>query len=420
MNKFPVIFILFILLIPLRAIAAIHYVSGAGGTNWAASTAIETPCNITTAFSNAAAGDLVYLRGGDLTVTSSLSTSHSGSGDAEENRIIFKAYPGETPVIVSNSLGSCPVVYIDHQYITFDGISFESSNLGNGWSILYIGNTSNGYYTDIVNCTFSIFSYVGTDNTACITLQSTRAHYAYVYNCTLIGPGGAVVESRTNFAGIIYSGGGNVGSKVLKNDISGVTSAIYSKHANADTAISGAEIAYNYLHDNYADWYGNPVYINFHDNLCISPYGIDLGDNGGGAQGNNNTINHNTVTPKGIYLKSPSEGPITGCIITNNIFKTKTTETYYGDTESLNTWDYNMYGDDSAIGAHDLGTTNPTFVGGGSPSSISDYALTTESAGYQACADSTDMGADVSLVGVFGAQTQNHGGGSFSGMGNHR
>ena len=42
----------------------------------------------------------------------------------------------------------------------------------------------------------------------------------------------------------------------------------------------------------------------------------------------------------------------------------------------------------------------PTFVGGSTPSTIAGYALANGSNGILAASDGTDMGADVSIVGV--------------------
>jgi len=206
--------------------------------------------------------------------------------------------------------------------------------------------------------------------------------------------------------GIQYLGGNNVGTKILKNTFYDNYLGIYIKHANADTSETGAEIAYNYMYDNTHGMYGVPVYVNYHDNLLV---GCDFmfGDNGGGISGHYSTINHNTVygTGKGIYLISQGSdvsgdtGAIHGMTITNNIFTAKTTESYAaGNTQTLQSWDYNMYGDDAAIGAHDLGMTTPTFSGGANPTTVAGYSLTSESGGYHAGSDGKDMGADVTLV----------------------
>jgi hypothetical protein len=69
-----------------------------GNGTWANSTNINTPCSISTAFSKAMAGDTVYFRGGEYKVGAGVSYSPANSGTAE-NPIIFRACPGEVPVI---------------------------------------------------------------------------------------------------------------------------------------------------------------------------------------------------------------------------------------------------------------------------------------------------------------------------------
>ena len=46
------------------SMAATHYVSPSGNHSWVESINIDTPCSVSTAMSNASAGDAVYFRGG--------------------------------------------------------------------------------------------------------------------------------------------------------------------------------------------------------------------------------------------------------------------------------------------------------------------------------------------------------------------
>ena len=385
-KKIPIL-LFFVLFLAVKSFAADHYASPTGSASWANSTSIEQPCSLETARTNANAGDTVYLRGGTYTISSTWQTVNAGSGDDDSQRIIFKAYTGETPEFVSSGLGN--TIEVEDSYWTFDGITFTASNMtDHDHGIIRVGDNSTASYLKIVNCTVELVSSAGHDNIACISLQANRCNGAYIYNNRIIG-----VEPGSDYnCGIQYLGGGAVGVKILNNEISYCRLGITVKHANGDASIGAAQIKYNWIHDCTYGIYGQPTYITIENNITNF---ILLGDNGGGA---NSLFNHNTVYPtSGIELWSPSEGPVEDCTFTNNIFPTKTT---YGSTEALNTWDYNMYGDDAAIGAHDIGTSSPTFVGGASPSTIAGFALTSESAGYQACADGSDMGADVSLVGV--------------------
>lgn len=383
-----------------------HFTSPSGSASWASSTNILTPCSIATAFSNAAAGDTVFLRGGDYVLPTGndqyhLATGNSGNSGA---RIIIQKYESEIHKIIANGLED--TFYIQRQYWTFDGLTVESDNVPDtSAGIFSLGDNISANYTHIINCNLWLKRSTGRDNISVIRLQSDRANYVRILNNVIRGQG-RESDSRLN-SGVNYLGGGNVGTKVLNNEIYDCMNGVFVKHANADSFIGEAEIAYNYIHDCY--WpesilgtgggiYGNPVYIDIHDNLTNI---INLGDNGGGPQGNNCLINHNTaIEPAGLRLRSPSsEGPIHDCDITNNVFPTKTTDDYGGSTEDVNTWDYNMYGDDPAIGPNDLGNTSPTYVGGSNPSTILGYALTSSSPGYLAGSDGKDFGADVSLVG---------------------
>jgi hypothetical protein len=51
--------------------------------------------------------------------------------------------------------------------------------------------------------------------------------------------------------------------------------------------------------------------------------------------------------------------------------------------------------------------SSPIFIGGASPATIADYALAPDSPGKHAASDSTDMGADISRVGIGVSSTGN-------------
>lgn len=366
--------------------AADHYASPTGSDTWANSTSVSTPCSITTAFSSAVAGDTVYLRGGTYAMgSSSLTTTNAGSIG---NQIVIENYSGETPSLTFSGVNEA--IAVEDPYWTFKGLTITAVTSNADAGLFRVGENSDANHVRIENCNLTVSSTNSHDNVAAVSLQADRANYAYIYNNIIVATQG------TNYTyGIIYLGGGNIGTQVLRNEISGGQHGIYVKHRNLDASLGDAEIKYNYIHGCINGVYGNPQYIEIEHNISNH---ILLGDNGGLTQGHNNLINHNTIIESGgIELWSPSEGPITDCTITNNIFPTKTT---YGSTESLNTWNYNMYGDDAAIGANDVGTSSPSFVDGLTPSSVAGYALTAESPGYQDGSGGTDIGVDVSLVGA--------------------
>lgn len=371
------------------ALAATHYCSPTGSASWANSTSISTPCSITTAFSNAAAGDVVYLRGGTYSVGSSLNTGQAGTGDAEANRVVFRAYTGEAPDVVCSS-GVSPCVQQEHNYWWFDGISFHGSNFSAGEGIIKVGENGTANYLKVTNCTLHITSAASQDNVDCIILQANRSNYAYIYSNTFIGPG-------TNSLGAVCQlGGGNVGTKILNNVVHDFNVGFYTKHMNGDTSLaSGAEWAYNHLYNITGDgcFIGIPGYINIHDNVCVATgQATYFGLNGGGSNGTNSVISHNTIVGK--FYAANENGGMINYTIRNNIISSY--EMYGG---SGNSWSYNMYRSGSAIGTHDLANTSPTYVGGSSPTTITGFALATGSNGKAAGSDGADMGANTALVG---------------------
>jgi len=50
------------------AVAGTYYVSPTGSASWPACTNISTPCSVSSSFTNAVAGDIVYFRGGTYQV----------------------------------------------------------------------------------------------------------------------------------------------------------------------------------------------------------------------------------------------------------------------------------------------------------------------------------------------------------------
>jgi hypothetical protein len=391
------IFIVFSL-VPVFVWADTHWVSPSGAAAWANCTG-STPlsgasaCSLSTAFSNATAGDLVYLRGGTYnTGTTEFDTAHAGTGDAENKRVVFRAYSGETPNIVSTYGRS--TIFVDHQYWWFDGLSIHHSGISSGDSgIIKVGESGNGSYVKITNCHLHITGSSTADNVDCIILKTNYSSYALVQNNNLEGFG------TSSCGGVIYLSTGNVGSKILNNEIHNLGVGIYCKHVNGDTSFSsGAEWAYNYIYgigpSNDGGFLGLPGWINIHDNIVVNATATNFGINGGGPNGTNCLINHNTFHGGKFTAKNESGGMI-NYNIKNNIIRNR--EIYGG---SGNTWSYNMWTNDTALGSHDLGNTSPTYVGGANPTTIAGFALAAGSKGKNYGDDGKDLGADVSRVGV--------------------
>lgn len=374
-----------------KSFAANHYVSPNGNASWSNSTNISAPASLATAFANATAGDLVYFRGGIYTTSGNHYTSHSGTGDAENQRVVFRAYPGETPNIVNTNTGQGTFM-IEHNYWWFDGLTIHSTfnNAAAGdRGVIYAGYNQPTTGLKVTNCHL-VIDYTATgDNVDCCLLKSTTN--ALIQNNLLEGYAGNIA------GGVIFFNG--IGNKVLNNEIKNIGIGIYQKHPNCDTGFeTGIEFAYNYVHDigasNDGGFLGQGSYINLHDNIVVNSSGFAMiwGSDGGNicAQGHGMLFNHNTF--RGTVLTSELGMP--DAIFKNNILSSYVFESAHG------TWDYNIYNSGSALGAHDQGNTSVTFVGGATPATISGYALTSNSNGYLDGDDGKDLGADISLVGI--------------------
>ena len=206
-----------------------------------------------TAFASAVAGDLVYLRGGSYTVTtSSLTTAHSGTGTgntgiaddnpatSSANRIIFRAYTGETPIIsCSNVAGTSGgnIVTIQNPYWWLDGITFTGSNLNkSGNRLVQVGEPYAAQYVEVTNCIFNLLSSTSTDNISCICLlYGPNSNYAYIWNNTFKGTKMAGTYGQY---GVQYETEGNVGSQIIHNTFNTFNFGVWVKHASGAMAIS--------------------------------------------------------------------------------------------------------------------------------------------------------------------------------------
>ncbi len=69
----------------------------------------SSPCSLTTATNNAAAGDIVFLRGGIYSITSNIYFRGNGTPN---NYITFESYPGELAILDGSSLSAGTQIYI--------------------------------------------------------------------------------------------------------------------------------------------------------------------------------------------------------------------------------------------------------------------------------------------------------------------
>ena len=208
--KRVVIFAICFLFLVSFASAAIYYVSPTGTASWSSCTNINTPCSLTTANTNAQAGDVVYLRGGDYG-SQVLQPSNSGSLN---NVITFQYYSADAPVEAAFHKGGVyssrhPSVIINGQsYIVIDGLSFTDpgkTNYGTGGDIYVYGGSS---YIEIKNCYF-------TGNVGWRVLDLVGANYNYIHDNTFGPQGVAPAEDQEMFDIVLSQASYN---RIIDND----------------------------------------------------------------------------------------------------------------------------------------------------------------------------------------------------------
>ena len=155
------------LTLPGAAFAATYWVSPTGVASWASCTG-STPlsgtsaCSLSTANKNAAAGDMVYLRGGTYSLNSkyeaAINPTHSGScetypciGGTGAARIVFSAAPGETPVLqqANNTNIMMGISLNGVNWIKITGITFSNFT----YYLAFIRGGSS--YNEISYCQFT-------------------------------------------------------------------------------------------------------------------------------------------------------------------------------------------------------------------------------------------------------------------------
>lgn len=171
--------------------AATYYVSNTGSGS---TCSIGSPCSASYAFANAVAGDTWLFRGGTYTFPASVGYEYgpynvANSGTSDSNRIIFQAYPGESPVFMGSHDTSDSAKLLTNggnSYITIDGFRFEAFRGGTRLAAqlgLYSDGSTNDtkrIYVTIKNCTF-----IGTE----VFIQDNHAllHLAEVGNVLIKG-----------------------------------------------------------------------------------------------------------------------------------------------------------------------------------------------------------------------------------------
>src|SRR5262249_47449963 len=113
----------------------------------------------------------------------------------------------------------------------------------------------------------------------------------------------------------------------------------------------------------------------------------------GGIQGM--TLTHNTFRNTTVaHGTKAGDQPNSNWVVPNNIF-VNSDLINAGDQPQCNncTYSYNLFDANSASRGTNMIIGSPTFVGGGSPTTFAGYQLTSNSLGYKAASDGSDMGA---------------------------
>ena len=370
---------------------------------------------------NLRAGDHLYIRGGTYTprypvwLNSDYSRQAKG-GDPNEvlnaqsgtatAPVVIENYQNDTVTVdLANIPGSSTAwVNLDAKsYWTFRGLTFINTMM-----VFKVGEDHASTHNTFEN--LKVTANRGGDNVAAIHLWGSNAEHTTIRGCTLRGPGQAVHANT----GTIYVKGVNF-LTILNNTLSDAPIGIYYKHRNDATAASQAdiEIAYNYIiNTGRASLEYNGSFSRIHDNILgVGATAMHFGDANGAAGADYNLVEHNTFLGGSIRYNSAvdSSDPfpgVVGNVAVNNIILQPVESLLYTSATNTNVFGKNQYSSNSLIRSYngiikpssDSIIGAPTFMGGGSPTSVAGYQLASGSVGQNAATDGKDMGADVSEI----------------------
>uniref|UniRef100_A0A6M3J7B3 Right handed beta helix domain-containing protein n=1 Tax=viral metagenome TaxID=1070528 RepID=A0A6M3J7B3_9ZZZZ len=431
--------------------AGTYYASPTGSDTWANSTNISTPCSVTTALANAAAGDTVFFRGGTYTDYDLVFTNSGSSG----NQITLKNYPGETPIFnagftVPGTPSSTfhPIFDIDGKnYITLDGLEMTQGLRAN---IRLAYNIATDHII-IQNCNLhnivcydnSGQVYFGGGGASNVTIQNNLLHDLYNYaDCTssagllIFNAGDNLIiqnnEMYTTHKAIFYKHSDNanyattIRNNLIYNQIDTLGAIVLSmQHVQVtNNIIRDSSKAIWLWHDDAACTDLMTEYVNVSHNTvvdCTQGIVLDrkwvLGVKCDGA-------NHTTITNNLVYgftgtehrglsihpswsgndatINSGDETDESATALTYNLFYSSTVSKpitiLSNSPASPYAGNFNMITTCPASFTTCSNNTQsaPTFV----DYAGNDFTLTSESVGYHAASDGTDMGANIALVGT--------------------
>lgn len=433
--------IIFFVFIPHNAKAKDLFVSttGSDATSYSSNDVDHPWLTVEHAWATAQTNDVVYYRVGTYTITAQINNLTSGANVTHTN------YQDEVVTwessLCEGELADHGVIHVSEDNITVDGINGnwtgnEECFADTGFFVMgWASKSGSADYFSLKNGEWTFAKYGQNGGIVFARLNgSDYSSYVTIENVKITGPGvGDPTYGSINTSGIMMFQAQNW---TIKNcEISNVNTGIfYNKHANVASSVGGT-VENNYIHTVGVALRTQTNYTAFTNNIFdgVIRMGYDSGSSADGNIGSDyNTWTHNTfideVDMENNYDAGDNElhGTVYP-VFENNIMPEANFNLHrYGSEPTYYEGDYNLWPPAGTIYVYDGGSSakilsafrtflggcvnddnecnsieqTPTFIGGASPSSITDFALTSESYGYQSCLDGSDMGADVSLVGV--------------------
>ncbi len=438
-----------------------HYMASDGSASWSNSTSIETPCSWQTAETNASAGDTVYLLSGtyDMGCSSGwevpiFNPTNSGTGDADEDRIIFKKYSGTVTVKMSSTCSALDsaggiIGTNNKSYITYDGFFIDQTGTNSENHYVKKGlhiRESNGI--TVKNCTFTgTTAYADplapNDNAEGLRVEgSDNTKILNSYFSAYRSP----IDNHNTSALKLYD---NTNTTIANIEVTDCSEGLYLKRNN-----DGVDIYNSWIHDNFEGgllsiYSGNTsddiaIYNNILANNTQGNFQIE-DDGNSGNRTNDLTFYNNTLFNSGYGAGSGQTGVGQGAKVYNNIFMTHSTNVYrsmynagyiaefdhncfYSMDLKINRYgsNYNLYtslsswqssgklesnydagcGSNQNPGCGSL-LQDPEFITAtGARDTIAEFELDTGSPCIGTGRSSVDMGADVSSVGINAGEAQ--------------
>jgi hypothetical protein len=265
-----------------------HWVSTAGAATWAScggATALadSAACSLATANQNAAAGDTVYLRGGDY--ATGISPAHSGTADAG---LTFKGYGGEA-VRISGMARA--IDFANRSFVTVDGVAADT--------VSYWLHVDASDHICIFNCVFTNLKGNATPNWPDGLIIANSSKYNWVKSCSAGGIGYAMPSGSPSAIGGMF-----LGDWEIANDMSSFNLIENNTFYHGGHHVLEINSPYNIIRDNYfhnENWTGTCSHPET-NGLC-GDRNIIIEDNTG-VDAVRNVIENNVIALSGV----PADG----------------------------------------------------------------------------------------------------------------